>query len=268
MSPKPRRPLTPMRPRRLHRLRPVIAGLPALAIAIAACGVPTGDGTFEQIATDEISPALAAEATTTTTTIVATTIVASPTTGPTTTIGPESFDTVEIYFLSRDLLRPVELTVPAPVANTDVIQLLEDGPPESATGLDSAVPEGLVISLDIAGGVVTINLNESEFREIDRRDQQNAIAQMVFTYILNLQGVGQALFTVEGEPLAVFRGDNRLTFEPVAIDDYSNLLADQPITPPPPTTTTTTTTTSVPDAASAESSDAVVESPTTTAADG
>jgi len=242
--------------RRFRRLRSAIAVAPALLLGVAACGVPTGDGTFEQIATEDISPALVAEATTTTTTLVATTIDPSPTTAPATTIGPESFDTVEIYFLSRDLLRPIELTVPAPVANTDITQLLEDGPPESAPGLDSAVPEGLVIDLDIAGGVVTIDLNESDFRRIARRDQQNAIAQMVFTYILNLQGVGQALFTVEGAPLAVFRGDNRLTFEPVAIDDYLNLLADQPIAPPPPTTTTTTTTTttSVPQAATAEAS--------------
>ena len=253
--------------RPLNRWRVVLVATMALAVAAAACGVPTGDGTFEQIATEDISPALAAEATTTTTTNPSTTLVESPSTMPTTTIGPESFDTVEVYFLSRGLLRPVELTVPAPVANTDVIQLLEDGPPESAPGLDTAVPEGLVIDLEISGGVVTIDLNEAEFDEIERRDQQSAFAQMVYTFILNLQGVGQALFTLDGQQLAVPRGDNRLTFEPVAIDDYSNLLADQPIAPPPTTTTTTTSLPPTTDDTPVDGSSDGQTSATTTVAD-
>jgi len=251
--------------RRTRHLRALTAIFPMLVLAVAACGVPTGDGTFERIATEDISPALAAEATTTTT--PTTTLVEFPTTAPTTTIGPESFDTVEIYFLSRGLLRPVELTIPAPVANTDVIQLLEVGPPESATGLDTAVPAGLVIDLSISGGVVTIDLNEAEFDDIERRDQQSAIAQMVYTYVLNLQGVGQALFTLEGDRLAVPRGDNRLTFEPVAVDDYSNLLADQPFAAPPPTTTTTTinTTTTISEPRAEAAVDDIVGSTSTVA---
>ncbi|MEM1335257.1 MAG: GerMN domain-containing protein [Actinomycetota bacterium] len=219
------------------------SGLVACGALTLGCGVPTGDGTFEQIATEEIAPALAAPATTTTTTTTTTTIpdAVETTVVPPTTMAPGTFETLEIYFVSRTLLRPVELVVPSPVVSTDLIEALETGPPESTTNIDTAVPEGLVNGVDVLGGVVTIDLDEAEFDSIPRRFEQTAIAQLVFTFVLNLSGVGQAQFTIDGRPTAVPRGDNRLIAEPVSIDDYLELLADAPAVPETTTTTTTTT---------------------------
>lgn len=228
----------PERPaRRIARLLALSATVIAAA---AACGVPTGESSFEQIPADEISPGLAAPATTTTTIAPTTTVRdVSETTAPSTTMLPETFETPEIYFLSRGLLRPIELTVPAPLFSTDLINLLEDGPPASApSNTDTAVPEGLVNDVELRAGVVTIDLDETVFDRIPRRDQQSAIAQMVFTFVLNLQGAGQALFTLDGSAIAVPRGDNRLTADPVSVDDYANLLVDPPLGTPTATTTT------------------------------
>ena len=71
---------------------------------------------------------------------------------------------------------------------------------------------------------------------------------MVFTFVLNLRGVGLASFTLDGEALQVPRGNGLFTGDPVAVDDYVNLLVSTDIAVPPgPTTTVPPETTIVPD---------------------
>ncbi|MEL6892977.1 MAG: hypothetical protein AAFP84_15400, partial [Actinomycetota bacterium] len=70
----------------------------AAAIAAASCGVPTGDGTYEPLPIEDISPDLAAPSTVTSTTTTSSTVPdATVTTSvTTTTMVPETFETVEI----------------------------------------------------------------------------------------------------------------------------------------------------------------------------
>jgi hypothetical protein len=232
------------------RLRPLVALVPAAAIVVAACGVPTGDDSFEQIGADDVPFRLAEPSTTTTSTTTppttqpaepATTLVETTTTTPT--------ETVQIYFLSRGDIRPVELPVAAGYGSNDLESLLEAGPDDLPGGdlLDTEIEEGLILGSFEQDGIVTIDLDGRIFDRIPRRDQRDAIAQIVMTFVDNLRRVGLAQFTIDDEPTDVPKGNNLQSDGPVSYDDYANLLADAP----PSTAETTTTSTAVPDPDSA-----------------
>ncbi len=232
------------------------AVLAALVAVGAACGVPTGDDSFEVIPPEEDPFELDATSTTTsTTTTTTTTLPITPDTVETTTTTPIRTEPAEIYFLTlRGRLLPVVFELPPPIAAEQVADVLEAGPPPDQPLLDSLIEEGLIVSSSESRAVLTIDLDPATFARIPSTEQTEAIGQIVMTMISSLRRVGFVNFTIEGEPISVKKGNSLLSDvgEPLAYDDYINLLA----TPPPAVASTTlppgdsdnsTTTTSVAD---------------------
>ncbi len=214
-----------------RRARTALAALTALSVG---CGVPTGPESFEAIDGADVPNRLDETTTTTTTTTLpptttTTTLPDQPAATTSTTSEPEpATESVRIFFLSRGELRSQESEVLAPKTANDLILLLEAGPaPGPASDLlDTEIPQGLIDNTSTGGGVLTIELNDTVFRRIPERDQREAIAQMVLTFLNNLAGVGQAVFTIEGERLIVPLGNRESSDEPVSRDDYANMLVD------------------------------------------
>jgi Sporulation and spore germination len=208
----------------------------ALAFGVAACGIPTGDDSFQVIPTEEILFGLD-EPSTTTSTTTTTVPLAPATTELATTTTIALVEQVDVYFLSRGRLQPAKFTLTSPFAPDQVVDLLEKGPP-SGVGLDSLIERGLIRSTEVAGGVITIDLDPEIFSRIDTSDQAEAIGQIVLTMTDNVDRTGAVLFTLGGEPTQVKKGDSLLSEMdvPVTFDDYVVLL----VTSPPTTTTTTT----------------------------
>lgn len=238
-------------PRRRTVSRPRIAALAVIAgiLGITACGVPTGSDSFEQIPDADVPGRLADPTTTTTsTTTTTTTTTIAPeapesTLATTTTIVPTQL--VPVYFISRGRLRAIEIVAPSPIAATELTSLLEAGPqgPSEAL-LDSYIADGLIIDTTTQGGIITVDIDPVVFARIRDRNQEEAFAQIVLTFLTTLPGVGQATFTFDGEPLSVPTGNAGFTDEPVSRDDYSSLVVDgDPLADPVATTTTSTTTT-------------------------
>lgn len=217
----------------------------ALALALAACGIPTGDDTFTAIPSEEVPFGLDSPSTTTSTTT--TTVPIAPVTTeaqPTTTLVP--LEEVEIYFLSRGRLQPVPVALTTDFAPDQVVDALEKGPPDGV-GLDTHIAPGLIVSTEVAEGVVTVDLDPEIFAGIAASDQAEAIGQIVLTMVDNVGRVGSVLFTLAGEPTQVKKGDSLLTEpgEAVTFDDYAILLT----TSAPTTSTTTTVAETAPDPA-------------------
>jgi hypothetical protein len=209
-----------------------------LAVALGACGIPTGDETFSEIPNEDVLFGLDAPSTTTSTTT--TTIPAAPVTtqvATSTTIVP--LEEVDIYFLSRGRLQPAPVALNSDFGANQVVDALENGPLPDV-GLDTHIEPGLIVSTEIAEGVITVDLDPEIFARIAAFDQAEAIGQIVLTLLDNVNRVGSVLFTLAGEPTQVKKGDSLLTEpgEAVTFDDYAALLANSA---PAATSTTTTT---------------------------
>jgi spore germination protein GerM len=211
------------------RLRSIgAASLAVLALLLAACGVTTDDE-FKQIAPEDVQFQLA-DPTTTTTSTTTTVPPSTSTTRPepsTTTIA----QLVELYFVSGDTVIPVSRAVPPPVSLAQVIRLLEAGPvPGDPSGARNLVTDGLVLGVDLSGGVALVDLSEAFTQEqLPSAVQQLIVAQLVYTMAAQ-QGVGQVAFTLAGQPIAVPLADGSVATGPISRDAYRAL----------PTTTTTT----------------------------
>ncbi len=235
--------------------RRITAGWAVVALAAASCGVPTGPESFEAIDGADVPNRLNETTSTTSTTTTTTTTMLPTTTLPdqqattTTTTEPKpATEFVDIFFLSRGELRPQATEVLAPVTANDLIFLLEAGPASDL--LDTEIRSNLIETTSEDNGILTIELNDLVFQRIPERDQREAIAQMVLTFLNNLTGVGQAVFTIDDERLIVPVGNGQSTEDPVSLDDYENMLVDadpetttttvEPTTATPPTVTPTT----------------------------
>jgi hypothetical protein len=219
--------------------RSLIAALTTLTLFAAACGVSTGDDSFTVIAPEEDPFGLDATSTTTsTTTTTTTTLPVTPDTVATTTTTPIRTEPAEIYFLTtRGRLLPVFFELPPPLAAEQVADVLEAGPPPDQPLLDTLIEEGLIVSSSENRAVLTVDLDPATFARIPSTEQTEAIGQIVMTMISSLRRVGFVNFTIEGEPISVKKGNSLLSDvgEPLAYDDYTNLLA----TPPPAVASTT-----------------------------
>lgn len=238
---------------------PRSAALLASLALLASCGVPTGPDSFEEIPDQEVPNRLADTTTTTTTTSTTTTTTTTVPDAPVTTLAATTTvvptEIVQVFFLSRGELRPIELPAQSPVVDTELILLLEQGPVgPSAALLDNQIEEGLIIDTVAQDGILTIDLDEEIFDDISRQeDQREAIGQIVLTFLLGLRGVGQALFTFNGsdQNVSVPTGNALFTNRPVSVDDYASMRIDaeppgpidEPETPVTTTSFGTTTTT-------------------------
>ncbi len=230
-----------------------IAALVGLVVAVAGCGVPTGDETFTAIPPPEVPFGLAATSTTTTTTTTTTTVPVAPetTTSPSSTTAIR-LDPAEIYFLTRGRLQPVVIELPPGFSADQVADILEAGPPPDV-GLDTLIEDGLIVSSSESRAVLTVDLDADTFAQIPSTQQTEAIAQIVMTMISSLRRVGLVNFTIENEPISVKKGNSLLSEvgEPLSYEDYSILLVN--LVPPAVTD---------PDIETETSGTSTVESPT------
>lgn len=213
--------------------RGLLASVCAIAAVAASCGVPTGPDSFEPIDGSDIPNRLNETTTTTTTTTTptpATTTTVAAENGSdqnvtTTTTEPEiPTEIVQIFYVSRGQLRAQPTEALSPVTATDLKFLLEARPLSDL--LDNEIDLNLIESTSIEEGVITIELDDRVFQRIPVRDQREAIAQIVLTFLTNLRGVGQAIFTIDGDRLIVPVGNGQSTDEPVSLDDYESMLVD------------------------------------------
>jgi len=221
----------------------------ALGVVVAAvatgCGVPTGDSSFEEIPPAEIQFGLNATSTsTTTTTTTTTTLPEAPETTALATTSTIRLEPVEIYFVTRGRLQPVVFELPPGSSPDQIAEVLSAGPP-SGVALDTLVEDGLIRSAVESAGLLTVDLDEETFDRIPATEQTEAIGQIVLTMISSLRRVGQVTFTLDGEPIAVKKGNSLSSAvgEELAYEDYAVLLVNTPTpadTDGPDSATTTT----------------------------
>lgn len=223
-----------------------------------ACGLPR-DGEFEAISPEQDESGLSESPTTSTTTMPTTTTSPQSTTtidGTTTTSVAQTTTTiatelVDIYFPSGRGLASIPRTMPANPSLTQVMGAILEGPPAGELGitLRRVLPDGLRerdIPVANAAGVATVDLPEGIFDSLDAIDQRLLFGQIVATLTNCCAGIGQVVFTLDGQPTRVYRGNGETTEpgEAVSSDDYTNLLTGAtgtPATTAPPTTMPPTT---------------------------
>ena len=195
-----------------------------LVFTIASCGVPRSSKVVE-ISKAELPTELNQQpTTTTTTTTVAEDASAKETQQPASEVLSEP---VELYYISDDRLVATTQSIVSPATISQVLAALIAGPPtgDNGLGLRSALPTDLNAEINISKGVARINTTAEFLTELSPIDQRLAIAQLVLTFTRR-PGVGQVIFTVDGQNVAVPRGRGDLA-KPgttVSFDDYSSLI--------------------------------------------
>jgi spore germination protein GerM len=193
-----------------------------LVSMIAACGVPE-EGRFVPLAPSETPDALLVTTTTSTTTTIPT-----PTEMTTTTVAEVLFDNVELYFVSANRVVRSERRIISPATPTQVLDTLLtglDAQTESA-GLRSALPRGLTATIEVRRGVARVASTAPFLSELEPLDQRLAIAQLVLT-LTRRPGIGQVIFSVDGQDIPIPRGGGDLTAPGAAVtyDDYLAVLS-------------------------------------------
>ena len=195
-----------------------------LVFTIASCGVPRSSKVVE-ISKAELPTELNQQpTTTTTTTTVAEDASAKETQQPASEVLSEP---VELYYISDDRLVATTQSIVSPATISQVLAALIAGPPtgDNGLGLRSALPTDLNAEIGISKGVAQINTTAEFLTELSPIDQRLAIAQLVLTFTRR-PGVGQVIFSVDGQNVAVPRGRGDLA-KPgttVSFDDYSSLI--------------------------------------------
>ena len=81
---------------------------------------------------------------------------------------------------------------------------------------------GLIVGQPtVEGGVITIDLDADVYDLILARNQRQAIAQIVWTFLQNSTAIGQVAFTLDGDPFPVPADGGDRDF--AAIDDFASL---------------------------------------------
>jgi hypothetical protein len=193
----------------------------ALLATTVACGV-VDDGKVQRInpgALDDTLPSTT-ESTTTTTEAVTTT------TGLETTTTDVQTEPVKLYYIVSGLLNSVPNQLPSQFALTQLVALLQHGPPEGdlGRGLRNALPDAETAEITVTAdgaGVAQVVLPDGFFDSIVVGDQRLAVGQVVMT-LLDSRGIGQVVFNQQvsgpaGEVIPAGQLITRL--------DYQSLLA-------------------------------------------
>lgn len=154
-----------------------------------------------------------------------TTVLETTTTGLETTTTEVQTESVRLYYIVDGQLNFVESQLPAQFAPSQLIALLQAGPPQGpvGAGLRTAIPPVGEISASQDGtGVAQVVLPNGFFDTIAATDQRLAIAQIVMTLLDSIPGIGQVTFNRQvsgptGEVIPAGGELTRLT--------YSSLLA-------------------------------------------
>lgn len=95
--------------------------------------------------------------------------------------------------------------------------------PAADEELTTAVPdEPVVDDVEVSAGRATVALSQAFGELVPRGEQLMFVAQVVCT-LTALPGIGQVLFTRDGQPLDVPTGDGALATGAVSRDDYEEL---------------------------------------------
>jgi spore germination protein GerM len=200
----------------------------AVSLAVAGCGVPS-DKQYSAIQRDDIPFGIADTTTTSTTTTLPPVTTAPPVT--TTTVPT---DAVTLYYISDNKLLPVPRPLTKPVGLDQVAVALQKGPDEKdlPAGLRTAVPAGSISAVNVGGGVAKVDLAPSFITPtpgaaqppITPADQSLAFGQIVLT-LTSRPGIGQVLFTAQGQPVLPILGDGSQAAAagPVSADSYAGL---------------------------------------------
>lgn len=219
---------TPITPRINFRYRKFLIPFASLlTFTGSSCGVPKSSD-FAQIPDARIPFELNIATTTTSTTV-------SPSSDGTSEMiinsGQSDIDneSVDLYFIINNRLIATSIQLVSPATTSQVFAALVAGPPsgDAGLGLRSAVAISLKGSLSVSKGIAIIDSDDSLLTGLSPIDQRLAIAQLVLTFT-SRPGIGQVLFSVNGEQIAVPRGKGDLSKpgSPVSFDDYISLLAD------------------------------------------
>ena len=213
-----------------RRVLLIVAGVLASVLVAASCGV-SGSGDFQALDRDDLERSGLLDTTSTTTTTTTTTTLPStttPQTVPTTmqTTTTLALEPLGLYFIAGNRLTPVVRAFPRPASPAQVLAALMGGPPADAgVGLRTALPPDTFVTVDVAGGVATVNLLGTAVTQIAADQLPLAFGQLVLS--LELRGIGAVKFLVDGIDTSVPKGDGSLTpvGGTVTFDDYQSLRA-------------------------------------------
>jgi spore germination protein GerM len=229
------------------RLRYLALGVAvSLATTLSSCGVPQDDSVRVIADVPKGLTATTTSTTTTTTTIPPTTTTPPSTVPQTSTSTPVTSEAppttiptaFALYFVMGDRLIKVVRRAEEPKDAEALISLLVLGPlfADEAPFARTAIEFGDIERITVAGGIATVDLG-SKFADLPSSERRRAVAQLVLT-LAGRPGIGPVRFRLNGQPIAVPRGDGSIAGRTVSSDDYVSLIDD-----PNATTTTTTTTT-------------------------
>ena len=200
-------------------VRTGVAGLVVVVFTLAGCGVPV-DGEVHSFPPDAIPYGLA-ESPSTSSPAPSTSIVVPEVIGGTPAGRAE---TIVLYFVADGQLISQPRSVGAPVAPWDLMSQLAEGPEPAdyPLGVRSVVRVEHVKSISVRAGVGTLELAPA-FIALAPAERRLAVAQLVLT-LTSRPGIGQVLFSADGQPLDVPRGDGSLLKGSVSRDDYVRLI--------------------------------------------
>lgn len=182
------------------------------------------EGRFVPLSPQEVPEALSA----TTSTELPTTTVDTTPDNTTTSVVDVLYDNVELYFVSANRVVRSERRIVSPATPTQVLDTLLAGldPTTESAGLRSALPRALTATIEVRRGVARIESTAPFLSELEPLDQRLAIAQLVLT-MTRRPGIGQVIFSVDGEIIQVPRGGGDLTAPGAAVtyDDYLAVLS-------------------------------------------
>jgi spore germination protein GerM len=214
------------------RLRYGLVRAVIVAAALASCGVPQDDS-VRVIA--DVPKGLTATTTSTTTTTLAPTTTSPPSTVPQTSTTtpvtsqapPSTIPTAfALYFVMGDRLIRVIRRADEPTDAEALTSLLVLGPfPEDNVPFArTAIEFGDIERITVAGGIATVDLG-SKFADLPSSERRRAVAQLVLT-LAGRPGIGPVRFRLNGQPIAVPRGDGSIAGRTVSSDDYVSLVDD------------------------------------------
>jgi spore germination protein GerM len=197
-----------------------IVRLAAVLVTLSGCSV-SSSGEFERISTVDIPFGLASPVSTTTTSTTTTTVSG---TDPVTDVVEQP---VDLYFVLSSSVIRVQRNVASPATAAQVLALLAEGPANDPlyAGLRSALPRDLRAEVRVTRGVAIVDATRTFLTALQPADQRLAVAQIVLT-LTSRPGVGQVIFRLDGEAIAVPRGRGDIVDPgtPVTFDDYANLV--------------------------------------------
>lgn len=213
--------------------------IPALALVVLAAGCTVTDSrTFKEIPPAEfpVGIRVTTPPPTTTTTTTTTTTVPGPTTTSTTI--PVARDVFQVFYVQGFDIRAVSLEEPRPVGPQRKLLALTRriGMISSRLRLATVIGESALLLAQLERGVIRIELGRT-LQDVLPEDLPLFFAQVVLTVLAPSQQ-GQVVFTQEGKPYPAVKADQTVLEpgQPVAWEDYSNLIFGQQQPPVAPTT--------------------------------